>query len=73
MLVLTRNLGERLFIDGKLITISVEAIKGNQIRIGIEAPKEISIHREEVYERIQAPNKCKQNMICSRFHGHYFH
>jgi carbon storage regulator CsrA len=53
MLILTRNLGERVFIDGNLISISVERIQGKQVRIGIEAPKGISIHREEVYDRIR--------------------
>ena len=53
MLTLTRNIGERIFIDGSLIAISVEQVRGGQVRIGIEAPKTISVHREEVYERIQ--------------------
>lgn len=54
MLVLTRSIGERLFIQNGEIKIQVLEIKGNQVRLGIEAPKEISIHREEVFARIQS-------------------
>lgn len=52
MLVLSRRLGESLII-GDDIKITVLSIGGNQIRIGIDAPKEVSVHREEVYKRIQ--------------------
>lgn len=52
MLVLSRRLGETLVI-GDNIKITVLGINGNQVRIGIVAPKELSVHREEVYERIQ--------------------
>lgn len=52
MLILTRRLGESLVV-GDDVTISVLAIKGNQIRLGINAPKDVSVHREEVYRRIQ--------------------
>jgi carbon storage regulator len=51
MLVLTRRVGEKLII-GDDVTINVLSIKGNQVRIGISAPREVMIHREEVYERI---------------------
>ena len=54
MLVLTRSVGERLFIQDGEIKIQVLEVKGNQVRIGIEAPKDIAIHREEVFNRIQA-------------------
>jgi len=52
MLILTRRMGESLMI-GDEVSITVVGVKGNQIRIGIEAPKTISIHREEIYERIK--------------------
>ena len=53
MLILTRRIGETLMV-GDDVTITVLGVKGNQVRIGVNAPKDVAVHREEIYERIQS-------------------
>jgi carbon storage regulator len=52
MLILTRRVGETLMI-GKDVTVTVLGVKGNQVRIGVNAPKDVPVHREEIFERIK--------------------
>ena len=56
MLILTRSAGETLMV-GDDVTVTVLGVKGNQVRIGINAPNEVAVHRKEIYDRIQAEKR----------------
>jgi len=61
MLILSRNTGEQIMI-GDSITVRVLGVNGKQVRMGIEAPKEISVHREEIYAKIQQEKTGEYNV-----------
>ena len=52
MLILTRRVGETLMV-GEEVTVTVLGVKGNQVRIGVNAPRDVAVHREEIYQRIK--------------------
>ena len=60
MLILTRRVGETLMV-GDEVTVTVLGVKGNQVRIGVNAPKEVTVHREEIYKRIQKEREFNGN------------
>lgn len=60
MLILTRRVGETLNI-GDDITVTVLNVKGNQVRIGVNAPKDVTVHREEIYEKVQREKSQSSN------------
>ena len=61
MLILTRRVGESLMV-GDEITVTVLGVKGNQVRIGIDAPKDVAVHREEIFQRIQNDDKATDSV-----------
>ncbi len=65
MLILTRRAGETVMI-GDNVTITVLGVKGNQVRIGINAPKDVAVHREEIFERIQSEQSAEEGAAPSK-------
>jgi len=61
MLILTRRVGETLVV-GDEVTVTVLGVKGNQVRLGVNAPKEVAVHREEIYQRIQREKQEKDSI-----------
>lgn len=59
MLILTRKVGESLLI-GDNVSITVLSVRGNQVKIGVDAPKDVSVHREEIYRRIKESEEYKK-------------
>ena len=59
MLILTRRVGETLMI-GDEVTVTVLGVKGNQVRIGVNGPRDVTVHREEIYERIKKTGQQQQ-------------
>lgn len=60
MLILTRRVGETVMI-GDDVTVTILGVKGNQVRVGINAPKSVAVHREEIYERIKREQQGTNN------------
>ncbi|MBX2884565.1 MAG: carbon storage regulator CsrA [Granulosicoccus sp.] len=61
MLILTRRAGETINI-GDEVTVTILSVKGNQVRIGVGAPKEVAVHREEIYQRIKKAEKINESL-----------
>lgn len=59
MLILTRRVGEAVMI-GEEVTVTVLGVKGNQVRIGVDAPKTVSVHREEIFDRIKGEQQAEE-------------
>lgn len=61
MLILTRRVGETMMV-GDDVTVTILGVKGNQVRLGVNAPKDVSVQREEIYQRIQKEKKAVQSV-----------
>jgi carbon storage regulator len=71
MLILTRRVGETVVI-GNDVTVTVLGVKGNQVRLGVNAPREVAVHREEIFERIkreQAEDKAQRPQVVGAVHS----
>ncbi len=62
MLILTRRVGETLMI-GEQVSVTILGVKGNQVRIGVNAPKEVAVHREEIFQRIQHERAVHEHLL----------
>ncbi len=65
MLILTRRIGETVMI-GDDVSVTILGVKGNQIRVGISAPNDVAVHREEVYQKLQAEKAVKKPRMTTR-------
>ncbi|MBB3047166.1 carbon storage regulator [Litorivivens lipolytica] len=60
MLILTRRIGETLMV-GDEVTVTILGVKGNQVRVGVTAPRDVAVHRQEVYEKIQKESEVEES------------
>jgi carbon storage regulator len=73
MLILTRRVGETLFViqpDGTIATTTVLGVKGNQVRLGVNAPRDVAVHREEVYAHLQKEKGDNDGGVAHKTAGH---
>ena len=68
MLILTRRVGETVMI-GDEVTVTVLGVKGNQVRLGVNAPKDVAVHREEIYERIRSEQETRGDVTSPQENG----